>query len=164
MITLISSKKLMGCSNMRHPVQIAYCFSWAWSFLTLIHKTIDIQGVSYYYTHPNFLLEIRVIIRIESNSCYLRIYETFFQNIGEGAGPPRTPCCAPPDRFNVTVLPQFLQLWGRPSSWTQRSIIFPNCFCYHKYRRAHFVTFCSIHILNPQCIYFKFAFCVFILL
>ena len=32
----------------------------------------SLQGVSYYYTPPNFLLEIRVIIKIESNPYYPR--------------------------------------------------------------------------------------------
>ena len=39
--------------------------------------TITVCNISLF--PPNFLLEIRVMIEIESNSCYLRICETFKQ-------------------------------------------------------------------------------------
>ena len=42
-----------------------------------------LQGVSYYHTPLNFSLEIRLIIKIESNLCYPRIYETFEKEWGK---------------------------------------------------------------------------------
>ena len=39
--------------------------------------------VSHIITTPNYSLEIIVIIKIESNPCYIRIYETFEQDWGK---------------------------------------------------------------------------------
>ena len=47
-----------------------------------MEKEVEKQGmyrVSHIITSPNFLLEIRVIMKIEYNPCYPRIYETFEQ-------------------------------------------------------------------------------------
>jgi len=119
-----------------------------------------VQGVSYYYTPPHFSLEIKVVIKIESNPCYPRIYETFKQKWGKifknffEFWISEFCCFKKRQFFKSTRIPQNWWIWKIDFFWNNKIPIFKiqkkkNCFCLIPVQMSHkFFGFNSVFMIT----------------